>query len=148
MADRKRKSRSSRARLDEPSQRQLRVGEAIRHTLAAVFQRGDLYDPDLDGVSITVTEVRVSPDLTSATAFVIPLGGGERTSAVVKALGRAAPALRAAVARAVPLRVVPRLGFQPDTSFDHAQRIGTLLRNPAVARDLGDQPPGKDDDGA
>jgi ribosome-binding factor A len=146
MAERKNRRRSGRARTGEASQRQLRVGEAIRHTLAQVFQRGDLYDPDLAGVSITVTEVRVSPDLANATAFVTPLGGGERTATVVKALGRVAPVLRAAVARAVPLRVVPRLSFQPDMSFDYAARIGTVLRDPAVARDLGGE--GNDRDGA
>lgn len=145
MADRKGKQRSGRARTGEPSQRQLRVGEAIRHTLAQVFQRGDLYDPDLAGVSITVTEVRVSPDLANATAFVTPLGGGDSVTVIVKALGRVAPVLRAAVARAVPLRVVPRLSFQPDTSFDYAARIGTVLRDPAVARDLGGD--GNDRDG-
>lgn len=146
MAERKGKRRSGGGRAGEPSQRQLRVGEAIRHTLAEVFQRGDLYDPDLAGVSITVTEVRVSPDLANATAFVTPLGGGDRVTTIVKALGRVSPVLRAAVGRAVPLRVVPRLSFQPDTSFDYAARIGTVLRDPVVARDLGDG--GNDRDGA
>ena len=131
-----------------PSPRQLRVGEAIRHALAHALERGEVRDPGLGGKSVTVTEVRVSPDLANATAFVTPLGGGRHTPDVVKALARAAPVLRAAVARAVPLRIVPRLSFQPDTSFDHAQRIDTLLRNRAVARDLGDAPPGRDDDGA
>lgn len=157
MAERKGKqrsghARSGRARTGEPSQRQLRVGEAIRHTLAQVFQRGDLYDPDLAGVSITVTEVRVSPDLANATAFVTPLGGGDRVATIVTALGRVAPVLRAAIARAVPLRVVPRLSFQPDLSFDYAARIGTVLRDPAVARDLdedvGETIRGTDQDGA
>lgn len=145
MSNRSRKNRSSRSRGSEPSQRQLRVGEAIRHTLAQAFQRGEFYDPDLAGVSITVTEVRVSPDLTNAVAFVTPLGGGQHTREIVRALGRAAPVLRAAIAREVPLRVVPRLSFQADTSFEHAQRIQALLRDPAVSRDLDDEPDGGND---
>jgi len=150
MSRSKRSPRSTRPRDHGPSQRQLRVGEVIRHSLADVFQRGELHDPDLAGVPITVTEVRVSLDLANATAFVTPLGGGTQTAAVIKALGRVAPVLRAAVARAVPLRIVPRLSFQPDTSFEHAQRIGNLLRDPAVARDLlGDHGSTSDrDDGA
>lgn len=118
-----------------PSQRQLRVGEAIRHALSETLMRGDLHDPALAGRSVTVTEVRVSPDLKNATAFVMPLGGGDAAD-VVAALKRAAPFLRGQVARAVRLKYAPQLGFQTDTSFEHADRIERLLHEPEVARDL------------
>ena len=119
------------------SQRQLRVGEELRHALAWILERGEVRDPDLKGVSVTVTEVRVSPDLRNATVFVLPLGGGE-TEAVVTGLTRARPFLRRKVANAVRLKFVPDITFRADTSFDEARRIDILLRDPAVARDLGE----------
>lgn len=119
------------------SQRQLRVGEALRHALAEIFERGTLRDPSLSGVSVTVTEVKVSPDLRNATAFVTPLGGGEG-AAMVEALGRAAPFLRRRVAEVVNLKFAPSLTFRVDESFDYAGRIEALLSDPAVARDLDD----------
>lgn len=115
--------------------RPLRVGEEIRHALAAVFGRGELRDPALVGQSITVSEVRVAPDLMRATVFVTPLGGGDVTG-VVAALNRAAPFLRGQVAKVVKLRRAPELGFVPDVSFDYARRIEEALRDPAVQRDL------------
>ncbi|MGE4220550.1 MAG: 30S ribosome-binding factor RbfA [Alphaproteobacteria bacterium] len=124
------------------SVRQLRVGEELRHLLADLLGRGDLRDPALAGRSITVSEVRVSPDLRNATAFVIPLGGGDDTE-MLSALRRAAPFLRSQVARAVRLRVVPNLSFQRDESFDTAQRIDDILHHPEVVRDL-DGEPGED----
>ncbi len=121
------------------TQRQLRVGEALRHALAGVFERGALRDPALRNVSITVTEVRASPDLTNATVFVMPLGG-DAADDIVEALSRAAPFLRSTVGKEVELRHVPRLTFEIDRSFGQADQIDTLLRNPRVARDLsGDQ---------
>jgi ribosome-binding factor A len=114
--------------------RPLRVGEAIRHALSAIFARGELRDPDLAGVSITVSEVRVSPDLMKATAFVAPLGGGD-VDTVVAALHRAAPYIRGQVVREVELRRAPELSFVPDTSFDYASRIDAALRQPTVRRD-------------
>ncbi len=128
-----------------PTQRQLRVGEELRHVLAAVLSRGELRDPALQDASITVTEVRVSPDLRNATAFVMPLGGAQAAD-MLPALRRAAPFLRGQVARAMDLRVVPQLDFTLDTSFDNAQRIDGLLRRPEVARDLDAAPPGGPDD--
>ncbi|CAK0770918.1 ribosome-binding factor A [uncultured Gammaproteobacteria bacterium] len=125
------------------SQRQLRVGEELRHALAALLQRGDFRDPDLVGLAntVTVTEVRISPDLRNATAFVVPLGGGG-TKEVLVALRRAAPFLRGQVGKALRLRMVPMLSFEPDTSFDQAGRIEQLLHLPEVERDLGSaQPP-------
>lgn len=119
----------------EPSQRQLRVGEELRHALVHVLQRGELRDPALQNVAVTVTEVRVSPDLRNATAYVVPLAGRE-TAAVVDALMRSAAYLRSQVAREVPLRFAPALAFALDTSFDHASRIHELLHRPEVERDL------------
>lgn len=118
-----------------PTQRQLRVGEELRHTLAKVFERGALRDPVLRDRPITVTEVRASPDLTNATVFIMPLGG-ETPEDIVEALRRAAPFLRGAVAKEVELRRVPRLSFEIDQSFGKADQIDTLLRRPQVARDL------------
>lgn len=118
-----------------PSQRQLRVGEEIRHELAAILQRGDFRDPDLLDLNVTVTEVRISPDLRAATAFVTPLGGGKLGSALA-ALRRAAPFLRGQLAKTLSLRYAPSLSFEPDVSFDYAGRIDAILHSPEVARDL------------
>ena len=120
------------------SQRQLRVGEELRHALARLFERGVLRDPALAGISVTVTEVRASPDLRNATVFVIPLGG-VHSEAVVAALKHAAPFLKREVARMVELKYVPNLSFRADDSFDQADRIDILLHDPQVARDL--EPP-------
>lgn len=117
-----------------PSQRQLRVGEEIRHTLADLFRRADFRDPDLQDLNVTVSEVRISPDLKNATAFIMPLGGGHPE--VVAALNRASPFLRGQIAKALRLQFAPRIGFQLDTSFDYAERIGRLLHEPSVVRDL------------
>jgi ribosome-binding factor A len=118
-----------------PSQRQLRVGEELRHALADLFRRGDFYDPELSSFNITITEVRISPDLSNATVFFATLGGGQMEEASV-ALRRAAAFLRGQVARMVNLRHAPTLSFEGDTSFDYAHHIDTILHSPAVARDL------------
>ncbi len=123
------------AKHKEPSQRQLRVGEALRHVLATIFERHVLREPLLRGISITVTEVRVSPDLSNATVFVMPLGG-DAAEDIVDALGRAAPFLRSLVGKEVELRRVPRLLFEIDRSFGQADQVDKLLRRPEVARDL------------
>ena len=131
-----------------PSQRQLRVGEALRHALAEILMRGDLHDPALQGASITVSEVRISPDLRNATAYVVPLGGAH-TEAILAGLRRAGPHLRGQLARAVRLKFAHSLTFKTDTSFDYADRIEALLHSHGVARDLTD-PAGadpEDDDG-
>jgi len=119
----------------ELSQRQLRVGEQIRHALARILMRGELRDPALTGVPITVSEVRCTPDLKMATAYVLPLGG-QNGDEVVTALRRAAAFLRGQVSREVRLKYTPGLRFQIDESFDEASRIDNLLRRPEVARDL------------
>ena len=116
-------------------QRPLRVGEEIRHTLSEILARGDVRDPDLAGQSITVTEVRVSPDLKNATAFVMPLGGQNMT-VVLQALARAAPYLRTQVARKINLRYATRIGFRLDESFDRASHVEAILRRATVAADL------------
>lgn len=127
-----------------PTQRQLRVGEQVRHILAGLFLRGDLHDPDLHDVSVTVTEVRISPDLKNATAFVMTLAGTE-IDRTMDALRRAAPFLRSQIAKELSLRYAPRLSFQRDTSFDYAQKIDRLLHSDEVARDVA---AGQDDDPA
>ncbi|MCR6629642.1 MAG: 30S ribosome-binding factor RbfA [Magnetospirillum sp.] len=119
-----------------PSQRQLRVGEELRHVIANIIERGDIRDPDLQGRAITVTEVRISPDLKNATVFVVPLGGGD-CAPILAGLKRARPFLRHEIAQAVELRAVPNLSFEPDTSFDEGAKIDALLRSPEVRRDLG-----------
>lgn len=116
------------------SQRQLRVGEELRHVVARLLERGVLRDPAVAGRSFTVTEVRVSPDMKNATAFVTPLGG-EGGAEAVKALNHAAPHLRSLMAHEVRLRHTPRLSFLLDTSFDHASRIDRLLREVAPPED-------------
>lgn len=118
-----------------PSQRQLRVGEEIRHLLAGVFLRGEIRDPDLAGVNLTVTEVRASPDLRRATVFVSRLGRPDMADKL-PALVRAAPFLRGVLAKQLRLRVAPELSFVADTSLDHAMHVDELLRRPEVARDL------------
>jgi ribosome-binding factor A len=118
-----------------PSQRQLRVAEELRHVLAELFARTEFRDPELTGVAITVTEVRISPDLKHATAFVTRLGRSD-VDAVLPALRRAAPFLRAQAAHALRLRSTPELHFQADTAIDYAMEIDSLLRSPDVKRDL------------
>ncbi|WP_254065930.1 MULTISPECIES: 30S ribosome-binding factor RbfA [unclassified Acidisoma] len=121
---------------EAPTQRQLRVGEEIRHILAGLFARDMIREPSLNGVTITVTEVRVSPDLRNATAFVTRLGRDD-VDKLLPALKRAAPFLRGQVAKAIRLRVAPELSFQADTSIDYAMQVSALLHRPEVARDLG-----------
>jgi ribosome-binding factor A len=128
----------SRRESKAPSQRQLRVGEEVRHAIAWALERGEVRDPDVHGIAITVTEVRISPDLKNATAFVVPLGGGSEgdLEKLLKGLNRAVPYLRKVIARSVQLRSVPRLNFIADVSFDEASHIDRLLRDPVVARDV------------
>ena len=128
-----------------PSQRQLRVGEALRHALADILARGELRDPALAGLQTTVTEVRVSPDLRAATAFVVPFGGGD-AAGLAKALNRASAFFRMRLTDEVELRVAPTIHFAPDLSFDKAERIEQLLHDPNVARDLAKGPTKKSGD--
>lgn len=115
--------------------RRLRVGENIRHALAQIFARGDIRDEDLDGVSITVTEVRVSPDLRNATIFVMPLGGIHITQ-VVDALSRNTKYIRGQLSPMLRMKYLPALKFTGDGSFGEADHIEQLLHSPHVAQDI------------
>lgn len=117
------------------SQRPLRVGEEIRHAIADVLLRGEVHSVDLLGASITVSEVRVSPDMKNATVFVMPLAG-EQKAEKLEALKTAAPEIRYLVSKKVKLRYMPKLHFALDNSFEEAERINSLLNKPEVARDL------------
>jgi ribosome-binding factor A len=118
-----------------PSQRQLRVGELVRRTLADVLARGDVHDPDLGRMSITVSEVRCSPDLKIATAYVMPLGGKD-VEAAIKLLAKNKSELKRAVAKATDLKFTPDLRFQPDETFDRMDEARRLFSDEHVRRDL------------
>ena len=126
------------ARYKKPSVRQLRVGEELRHVLAEVLGRGELRDPNLRGRAITVTEVRVSPDLKRAIAFVTPWGDESTDSGILMALGRASSYLQGEIGRRIRLKFTPRLSFEFDDRFEYASKIDNLLREPGVSRDLAD----------
>jgi ribosome-binding factor A len=128
-------ARSSVPGAKPPSQRQLRVAEEIRHVLAGIFGRGEIRDPELADVVVTVNEVRIGPDLQRATVFVTRLGRSDMAEKV-PALRRAAPFLRAQLAKQLRLRVAPDISFVADTSIDYAMHVDELLRAPDVARDL------------
>jgi ribosome-binding factor A len=119
-----------------PSQRQLRVGEQVRHALAEVIQRGEIRDDVIESTVLSVSEVRMSPDLMIATVFVSPLGATD-DQAVIKALARNAKFIRGRVSGALrQMKYMPEFRFRLDTSFDNMARIDELLRSPEVARDL------------
>jgi ribosome-binding factor A len=118
-----------------PSQRQLRVGEVIRHALAEILQRGDVHDPVFEGTVVTVPEVRMAADLKCATVYLMPLGG-KNSGDVVAAFDRNKKYIRGEVARRVNLRAAPDLRFRLDTSFDVGAKIDAVLRSPDVTRDL------------
>lgn len=117
------------------SQRPLRVGEEIRHALSDIFIRNECRAPELYDVTITISEVRVAPDMKNATAYFMPLAG-QNKDVILAALKEAAPAIRHMVSKRVKLRHTPRLHFSLDESFDAAHRIETILSSPSVARDL------------
>src|SRR3954463_5381251 len=117
------------------SQRQLRVGETVRHAIADILAHGSVHDEDLEGHIVTVPEVRMSPDLKIATVYVMPLGGKD-TDVVLAALARNKKFLRGEVAHRVNLKFAPDLRFRVDDRFDEAERIERLLRTTAVHRDL------------
>lgn len=121
-----------------PSQRMLRVGELVRHALAAMFARGELEDEAIEGVVITVPEVRMTPDLKLANVYVMPLGG-ENAETIVAALNRHQRFVRGRIAPQLDLKFAPEFRFFVDTTFDEAERIDTLLRSERVRRDLADE---------
>jgi ribosome-binding factor A len=117
------------------SQRQLRVGETVRHAVAEILAHGNVHDEALEGHIVTVPEVRMSPDLKLATVYVMPLGGRD-TEIVIAALDRNKKFLRGEVAHRVNLKFAPDIRFRVDERFDEAERIEKLLRTPAVQKDL------------
>jgi ribosome-binding factor A len=126
------------SKANEPSQRQLRVGENVRHALTQLIQRGDVQDPALDGVVVSITEVQMSPDLKIATAFVTAFGQQDMQP-VVKALAANAKFIRGRVSPQLrEMKYMPTFRFRPDTSFDNFSKIDALLKSPEVSRDLGD----------
>lgn len=125
-----------------PSQRMLRVGELVRHALAGFLQRGEIEDAALQGAVITVPEVRMTPDLKLANAYVMPLGG-ERADEIVAALNHHHRFIRGRVAPDLGLKFAPEFRFFVDTTFDEFARVDALLRSPEVRRDLD-----RDDDSA
>ncbi|MCY0149471.1 30S ribosome-binding factor RbfA [Hoeflea sp. G2-23] len=119
-----------------PSQRMLRVGEQVRAAITQVLQRGDVRDPLLENTVVSVSEVRMSPDLRIATAYVMPLGQQDH-AAIIEALNRHARYLRGRITPQIrQLKHMPELRFRDDTSFDNYSKIDALLRSPEVARDL------------
>lgn len=118
-----------------PSQRQLRVGEMLRHALSQILVRGDIRDPDLEGVSVTVTQVKPSGDMRHATVFVEPLGG-RNAKLIVTALNRHKAFLRGEMGHVIELKFTPELRFVEDESFAEAQKIEDLLKSERVQRDL------------
>jgi len=118
-----------------PTQRQLRVAEEIRHVLSGIFGRNEFRDPDLAEARITVTEVRIGPDLKRATAFISRLGRSD-VDLLIPALVRATSYLRGQVAKALRLRIAPDLTFTPDLALDYAMKIDELMHRPEIARDL------------
>jgi ribosome-binding factor A len=128
-----------------PSQRQLRVGEMLRHALAELLRRDEIRDPDLLGVSVTVTQVKPSPDMRHATAFVEPLGG-KNAKAVVDALNRHKGFIRGEIGHQIALKFTPDFRFVEDTSFAEAERIETLLKSSRVARDIATPPAESDEE--
>ena len=127
----------------EPSVRILRVGEQVRHILSEILARGDVHDDTLASHLVSITEVRMSPDLRHATVFVKPLLGKDE-EAVLKALRTNTAYLQREVARRVRMKYAARLKFLADESFDEGHHIDTLLRSPAVARDLTEEDPATD----
>lgn len=125
-----------------PSQRQLRAGELVRHALVDILAREGLRDPAFESVMISVTEVRPSPDLRSAKVYVAPLGPGD-AKALAAALNKSAGFLRGRLGKEIAMKFTPELHFHPDTSFDAASKLDSVLSRPEVQRDLD---PGEDRD--
>lgn len=127
--------RRSSAQAHGLSQRQLRVGELLRHSLSDILARGEIQDPALERVPVTVTQVKPSPDMRHALVFVEPLGG-KNAKEVVAALNRHKGFVRGLMGRTIALKFTPELRFAEDTSFAEAEKIETLLKSSRVQRDL------------
>ena len=120
---------------DGPTQRMLRVGEVIRRSMSEVLQRGEVHDPDLQRMSITVGEVRMSPDLSIATCFVLPLGGKDADLAI-EALARNKGELRHLISKGLKLRVTPDLRFRIDDMYDRMDATRAMFAQDRVAKDV------------
>lgn len=118
-----------------PSLRLLRAAENVRYAISTIIARGDVHDPDLAGVSVTVSEVRVSPDLRHAAVYIMPLGGVDQ-DVIIKALNKASGYIRGQLAKRVRMKYLPRLDFRIDESYDEASHINQLLANPRVMADV------------
>jgi ribosome-binding factor A len=118
-----------------PSQRQLRVGEALRHAIAEVLRDNEIHDSDLDGVSVTITQVKPSPDMRYATVYCEPLGG-QNAQAIIAALNRHKGFVRGEMGHKIAMKFTPELRFVEDESFAEAQKIETILKSDRVSRDL------------
>jgi ribosome-binding factor A len=127
-----------------PTQRQLRVGEMLRHALADILRRADIRDPDLAGVSVTITQVKPSGDMRYATVFCEPLGG-QNAKAIIAALNRHARYLRGEMGQLIDLKFTPELRFVEDESFAEAQKIETILKSTRVQQDLAKKEPDETD---
>jgi len=121
-----------------PSQRQLRAGELVRHALADIFLRGEVGDPALEALGVSVLEVQMSPDLRLATAYVRPLAR-KSDEELLKLLERHRRYIRGLVTPRVDMKFMPEIRFRIDTALDYAEKIDRILRDPAVARDLGEK---------
>ncbi|MGH6876298.1 MAG: 30S ribosome-binding factor RbfA, partial [Rhizomicrobium sp.] len=130
-----------------PSQRQLRVGEVLRHAISDILSRGEIRDPDLDGISVTVTQVKPSADMRHAMIYCEPLGG-RNVDRVIGALNRHRGFVRGLLGHVIRLKFTPELRFVEDASFAEAERIETLLKSSRVQRDLKSDPGSCADDGA
>jgi len=126
-----------------PSQRQLRVGELIRHALAEMLSRSEIHDPVIEAHMITIPEVAMTADLRLATVYVMPLGGRD-AKPVIEALEKNKKFLRGEIAQRVNLKFAPDIRFRFDERFDEAERIEKILRTPEVRRDLESKPPDED----
>ena len=118
-----------------PSQRQLRVGEALRHAIADILFRNEIQDPDLAGVSVTITQVKPSPDMRYATVYCEPLGGGNAAT-IITALNRHKGFVRGEMGHKIAMKFTPELRFVEDESFAEAQKIESILKSERVSRDL------------
>ena len=128
-----------------PTQRQLRVGEMLRHALSEILIRGEVRDPELNGVAITITQVKPSPDMRHATVFCEPLGG-KKAKEIIEALNRHRGFIRGLMGKMIELKFTPDLRFVEDTSFAEAEKIENLLKSSRVKRDLEKPAPEPEDD--
>jgi ribosome-binding factor A len=129
-----------------PSQRQLRVGEMLRHSMAEILRRGEIRDPDLVGVSVTITQVKPSPDMRHATVFCEPLGG-KNARQIIAALNKHKGFLRGELGHLITMKFTPDLRFVEDESFAEAEKIENILKSSRVQRDLSQPDSGEDGDG-